>query len=238
MPRFFVPDPAPGNYILDGENGRHAVKSLRMRPGEMLVLCDGKGLDFPGVFVEARGDSALVCLEAPVKNICESPLRRHLYQCLPKSDKLELIVQKSVELGVFAIHPVISAHCVATMGDKAEKKLSRLSKIALEAAKQSGRGIIPQIHPPISFEAAVKEPLGAKIFLYEGGGEPLSTILSPLPKEISLFVGPEGGFSTPELKLAKDHGAAVASLGPRILRTETAPLCALSAILHEELRQQ
>ena len=163
----------------------------------------------------------------------ELPCRVSLYQALPKGDKLELIVQKAVELGAAEIVPVLTRRCVSRPDSRAvEKKRERLQKIALEAAKQSGRGVVPQVAPLLDFPAALAEMARAAcpLFFYEGGGEPLGKALSARPGSIALMVGPEGGFDPAEAQAARDAGLRVCTLGPRILRCETAPLYALSAI--------
>lgn len=233
MPRFFEENPGPGPFLLEGENGRHAVKSLRMQVGEALTLCDGKGMDYPGVVTAVLGETAALNLEVGRPSSSESKVRVHLFQCLPKSDKMELIIQKSVELGVYSITPVVSSRCIASLGGKEEKKLERWGKIALEAAKQSGRGIIPKVLPPLALTMAMEQAPGRTLFFYEGGGQSLKSLLTDKVAEISIFIGPEGGFSPEEAQGALKAGLTPATLGPRILRTETAPLCALSIILHE-----
>ncbi len=237
MPRFFVDAPGPGEYLLGGEAGRHGAKSLRLRPGEAVTLCDGQGMDYPSTVQEVLPDGLLLTVGEPVPNRAEARTEITLCHCLPKSDKLETVVQKSVELGVHSIWPIASARCVSRWDSKsAEKKLARLQKIALEAAQQSGRGIVPQILPPaeLSFalEAAAKE--GNVLFFYEQGRASLKEALQKAGGRLILFVGPEGGFEPGEAELAHSLGAGILSLGPRILRTETAPLAALSAILYEK----
>lgn len=236
MPRFFIEKALEGNGILDGENGRHAVKSLRIRVGEKLTLCDGMGFDYDCRVTAITGDSLELLVEEKRANRTEPDISVRLYQGLPKSDKMELIVQKAVELGCCSIVPVETEFCISKLRGRAEKekKTERWQKIALEAAKQSGRGIIPAVEEPIPFAEALKSVSGTGILLYEGGGEPLRRILKGGGmREISIFVGPEGGFSPAEAEAAKAHGVSVATLGPRILRTETAPLAAISAIMYE-----
>ena len=147
-----------------------------------------------------------------------------LYQAFPKGDKMDFIIQKAVELGVSRVVPVLTRRCVARPDPKAMTgKLTRFSRIALEAAKQSGRGRIPQIGELVGFDSAVKmaasDPLS--LFFYEGGGRPLSQLLSPQVKSLSLFVGSEGGFDPEEVELAAKAGLIPVTLGPRILRCET-----------------
>ena len=147
---------------------------------------------------------------------------------------MDAVVQKSVELGVSRIVPMLSERCVSRPDEKAvKKKADRWQKIAEEAAKQSGRGVIPQVSPSLPFRAAIQEAEkeGEILFFYEGGGEHISALVGPKTQKLSLFIGPEGGFAEAEVRFAQEHGAKIATLGPRILRTETAPIAALAAIM-------
>ena len=237
MPRFFVDAPAPGEYFLGGEAGRHGAKSLRLRPGEAVTLCDGRGTDYPSAVKEALPDGLLLAVGEPVANRAEPRTKITLCQCLPKSDKLETVVQKAVELGVHRVWPVSSVRCVSRWDQKgAEKKLARLQKIALEAAQQSGRGLVPQILPPTDLSAALAAAAreGDILFFYERARASLREGLGGPGDRLFLFVGPEGGFEPGEAELAASLGGRILSLGPRILRTETAPLAALAAILYEK----
>ena len=217
MPRFFTSavqfDEAAsvGSAVIDGEDGRHIARSLRMHTGDALTLSDGAGTDYTGEIESITGDTVMV----------------------PKADKLELITQKAVELGVTKIVPVLTSRSVSRPDAKSvSKKQERLQRIALEAAKQSGRGIIPEIGKMTDLESALRTAPGKKILFYEGGGEALGTLVSPDEAEVSVFIGPEGGFDAAEVQLAKQYGATPATLGPRILRTETAPLAALSVLMY------
>ena len=233
MPRFFVPDLSGDVLTLSGEDGRHAAKSLRCRVGEELELCDGRGAECLCAVAAVEGDTLTLRVVERRPSRGELPCRVSLYQALPKGDKLELIVQKAVELGAAEIVPVLTQRCVSRPDSRAvEKKRERLQKIALEAAKQSGRGVVPQVAPLLDFPAALAEMARAAcpLFFYEGGGEPLGKALSARPGSIALMVGPEGGFDPAEAQAARDAGLRVCTLGPRILRCETAPLYALSAI--------
>lgn len=237
MPRFFVTDNITENYILDGENGRHASKSLRMKQGEELVLCTGDGKDYYGVVSEVLENSLKISIYKQEENQRESKVRVHLLQCIPKLDKMDLIIQKAVELGVYDITPVASSRCISQISGKEAKKLERWNKISLEASKQSGRGIIPKVLNPLKFKEALKNSLGDKVIFYEGKADSLREFLSQNTKEdITILIGPEGGFSAEEVESAKNEGFASLSLGKRILRTETAGLCALSVIMYEKDR--
>jgi 16S rRNA (uracil1498-N3)-methyltransferase len=233
MPRFFVESVPGDTFLLTGEDGRHLVKSLRMRPGEAVTLCDGQGSDYRCVILETGDASATLQVVEREENRSEPDILVTLYQGIPKSDKMDLIIQKAVELGCSRIVPTRTAFCVSDIRGKEEKKRERWQKIALEAAKQSGRGIVPQVLSPLSFREALAAAGGTKILCYEGGGAPMGQLIGAgTEREFSLFIGPEGGLSREELALALESGAKAATLGPRILRTETAPLAALTLLFY------
>ena len=237
MPRFFTDalrfDEDIKQAVIDGEDGRHISRSLRMRIGEALTVSDGSGYDYDGEIEEISGDVVTVRLLAQYKNQSEPTLRVTLYPGMPKGDKLELVVQKATEMGASEITPVLTDRSVSRPDAKsAAKKQDRLQRIALEAAKQSGRGAVPQVGTMTSFKEAVQNAKGTKILFYEGGGLPLSKCLPTGETEASIFIGPEGGFAPEEVEFAKENGVITATLGPRILRTETAPLAALSILMY------
>lgn len=236
MPRFFVDQRPEGETFIGGEDGRHIAKSLRMRPGEPLTLCDGQGTDYSCRVVSCDGEGALVQVEDSAPSRGEPRTKVTVCQCLAKGDKLETVTQKSVELGAWEIWPVESSRCVVRLdGKSAGKKTARLQKIAREAAMQSGRGRIPQVLEPAplkrALETAAKE--GEILFFYERGEESLKKALSSAGDRLFVFVGPEGGFSPEEAALAQSLGGKILTLGPRILRTETAPLAALACVFYE-----
>lgn len=234
MPRFFVKEVPGQTAALYGEDAAHAVKSLRMREGEELTLCDEGATDHRCVITGISPDCVQLKVLESAPNAAELPCRVSLYQALPKGDKLETIVQKAVELGVYDITPVLTERCISRPDEKAmQKRIERLNKIALEAAKQCGRGVIPKVHAMVSFKEALTRMKQAAVPLlcYEGGGEDLGTILGrSTGGTIAVCIGSEGGFSPAEAEQAKEMGIAAATLGRRILRTETAPLFALSVI--------
>ncbi len=235
MPRFFVDaDKLNSNIIeIDGENGSHLAKSLRVRVGEEITLCDGEGYDYRAAVTEVVGSNVFAKILEKTKSETEPNRKVTLYQCITKSDKFDLVTQKAVELGAHAIVPVTSEFCVAKLDGKEQKKTARWQKIALEAAKQCGRGIIPEIKKPVSFKEAVKSADGLKIMCYEHGGKPFTSLITESDKneDISIFIGSEGGFSENEVSFAKENGVLIATLGKRILRTETAPIAAISVIM-------
>lgn len=236
MPRFFVGPVAGETAVVTGQDARHIRGALRMRPGETLTLCDGQGTDY---FCEIAGfEGEDVCLRVLYRTptACEPSLSVTLYQGLPKGDKLELILQKAVELGAAAVIPFVAARSVARPeeGERAEKKRRRWQRIADEAAGQCGRGILPAVEGPLPWTQALarlREEDGPTIVFYEGGGRPLRELVSPGLKRLSIVVGPEGGFERAEIDALEQLGAKVATLGPRILRCETAPLAALAVTM-------
>ena len=237
MPRFFVDQRPEGQVFLGGEDGRHIAKSLRMRPGEALTLCDGRGTDYACRVVSCDGEGALVQVEESRPSFSEPGTKVTVCQCLAKGDKLETVTQKAVELGAAEIWPLFSSRCVARPDPQAAgKKAARLQKIAKEAAQQSGRGRIPQVLAPASLEEALRAAVaqGEILFCYEKGTGSLKEALAQCGERVFLFVGPEGGFAPEEAELAQSLGGKLLSLGRRILRTETAPLAALSAIFYEK----
>lgn len=240
MPRFFVPDCGqPGDRIvLDGDNARHISYSLRMRRGDTVTLCGEDGRASLGELEDFDGETVAVRILGAGKG-AEPPFRVTLYQGLTKGDKLEYIIQKAVETGVTRIVPFVSSHCIAKLeeGAKTEKKLERWNRISEEAAKQCGRGIVPEVSSPVPFEKALEEASASSLaFLcYEREDTvSLSDLLNAHPEgEISFFIGPEGGFSEKEAALAAEKGLSLCGLGKRILRTETAPIFVLSCITYE-----
>lgn len=235
MPRFFITG-KPGDMVgLSGEDGRHIARSLRMRPGERITLCDGAGTDY---LCEIRSIDREEIVMAQVlesrPSVGEPSVQVTVYQGLPKSDKMEWIAQKSVESGVYRLVPMMTERCISRPDPKAmQKKEERWQKIAEEAAKQCGRGIIPEVAKLTDFRAALVEASqrGPVIFFYEGGGDSLRSLVSEETEAVSIFIGPEGGFADEEVSLAKFYGAKIGSLGPRIFRTETASTAALAAIM-------
>ena len=235
MPHFFVDEEIESSeYSLFGEDGRHIAKSLRMKQGENLTLCSPSGTVHNCVVEKVERDFVGVRILSSEQSEAEPSVKVTLYQALPKGDKMEFIIQKAVEIGVTEIVPVISSRCVSRPDQKSlSKKLLRWQKIAKQAAMQSGRGIVPKVKDAVPFEKGVENAKGEKVIFYELGGESVKDILSDKPKEISIFIGSEGGFSGDEVDLVLKQGGRKATLGKRILRAETAPLVALTVIMYE-----
>ena len=233
MPRFFIEDRAEGTVTLTGENARHIGKSLRMRVGDEVTLCGG-GWDHSCVIESITGEEVLCRVEDVRPCESEPSIEMTLFQALPKADKMDLIVQKSVELGVSRIVPFISERCASRPDAKSlEKKVERWQKIAEGAAMQSGRGIIPEVCPVAGFEECLKKAAALDIsyFFYELGGLSLTRQPPVGEKRVGMIIGSEGGFSPEEAEAAESMGLLTATLGKRILRCETAPLAAASALL-------
>ena len=235
MPRFFTESADEHEIILTGEDARHIGRSLRMRTGEFLTVCSC-GIDYYCEIIKIT--DAEVYLRPVEIHPCASEPTIHLtlYQAVPKQDKLAEIVQKATELGVAEIVPVLTSRCVARP-DKAdfEKKRQRLQKIAVSAAKQSGRGIIPEIHPLHSWKEALTsmQKQDISIMLYEEkGGVRFEQVPLDNATNIGLFIGSEGGISEEEATQAVSAGLHRVWLGNRMLRCETAPTAAISILMY------
>ncbi|MBQ4347046.1 MAG: 16S rRNA (uracil(1498)-N(3))-methyltransferase [Firmicutes bacterium] len=239
MHRFFADKIKSGAGIrLTGENARHARDVLRLKPGDKLIVCDGSEGEYL-CEIEKVDKEAVACRVLDFSRSATEPETKiFVYAALPKNDKLELVTEKCTELGFYGLCVMESSRCVAKAGDKAEKKLSRLKRVAESAAKQSGRGVIPSVEGIMSFEEAIKSAAECSLALIPYEKERESSLRSALlscgsPESIALLIGPEGGFSEEEIERAKSAGIIPVSLGNRILRTETAPIAAVAAILYE-----
>jgi 16S rRNA (uracil1498-N3)-methyltransferase len=228
----------PGESVLiDGDNHDHLAKSLRMRIGEHLVVCDGRQTDYEAEIVEVGKNQTQIRLLSSQVNKAESPARITLYQGMPKGQKMDLIVQKSVEAGVASIVPIYTKRSIPQGSDK-EKKSARWNRIALEAAKQSGRGIVPQVEEALEWKDTIGRLMEHELVLvaYEEQKEQgLKAILQqrPTPSSVGIIIGPEGGFDPEEIAMLKSFGVHPIGLGPRILRTETAAITLLSMMVYE-----
>ena len=237
MPRFFMAGTniMGGMAIMTGRDAEH-VRVLRLRPGEDMIICDGKGTDYKCRLVKADREQ----VEAEVIEVVPCPAEPSVQVSvlcgLPKGDRTDYIIQKCVEAGASEIMFFQSDRCVAKP-DKPEKKLERWQRIAEEAAKQSGRGIIPQVSWAGEYADALnvanQKELG--LFMYETGErEALNTVLEANSdvKTAAIVTGPEGGFAPFEADLARIVGLHICSMGERILRCETAPVVAVSALMY------
>jgi len=233
MAWFFADRDFTDKYIIEGEDAQHIRKSLRMKEGEELTLVSPDGTEHSCVI---EGFSESVEVKVISSNPCwqEPTVKVTLYQGLTKGDKMDFIVQKAVELGVTEIAPTLTDRCISRPDEKSiKKKCERWQKIALGAAQQSRRGIIPEVKPLLTLKEAAEKAKGddVSIVFYEGGGKTIASLLKDTPKTVSIFIGSEGGFEESEIEYLLSKGVTNATLGKRILRAETAPLAALSAIM-------
>lgn len=241
MSRFFLPGDRIGEdtVTLTGGDAAHISKSLRMRPGERITVCDMKQNEFECVICKADPDCVTAKIESRRRNDAEPPYRAVVYQALPKGDKLDTVIQKSVEIGAVRIVPFECERCVVREAkEKSARLAERRRKIAEEAAKQCGRGIIPEVLETVSFEEALMDARKGDVafMCYEGDGTlPLGKFVSGTGRDYRFLIGPEGGFSKKEAEAAAEAGLGLCGLGKRILRTETAALFVLScmAYVHE-----
>ena len=236
MTRFFVtPEELGADHIqLVGENASHA-KVLRLKAGEQVLVCDGEGAECLCAVVDS--DWNLEVLERRTSDT-EPAVKVSIYMAFPKADKLEHVIQKATELGAYEIVAFPSARCVSKPDEKSlKKKLERWQKIAASAAEQSGRGRIPEVVVLGSFAEALNRGVQTDLPMLFYENERATTLHMALSagkyKSAALLTGPEGGLEEKEVQKAMDAGWKVCTLGKRILRCETAPLCALSAVMYD-----
>ena len=240
-PRFFIsPDQVIDRHIIiSGEDVRHIATVLRMKTGDELLLCDGKGTEYWTEIAQVSKSEITAEVKARSTREIRSPLIT-LCQGLPKSDKMDWIVQKSTELGVATIIPLVTERTIVKIRDE-DKRVSRWQKIAREAAMQSNRPDVPHVDRIKYFQEFIMTldpgPMTLLLFPWEEGTEPIKNVLRQMPgiKNVIVLIGPEGGFSAPEAEMAKEKGFHLVSLGQNILRTETAAVAALSMIGYEFL---
>lgn len=239
MPKFFVDKNNIGekNIEITGDDAKHISTVLRAKVDEEIIICDGYGTDYLCRLIGINKKQVLAEIIEKYENKNEPELKITLYQGLPKGDKMELVIQKCIEIGIDRIIPVITDNTVVKIGDKAEKKNLRWNKIAEAAAKQCGRGKIPHVDKILSFKDAVEtsKTLDGAIIPYENERKKniREFVKSFRGKSIGIFIGPEGGFSENEITLCMENNISSVSLGKRILRTETAGLVTSVILLYE-----
>jgi 16S rRNA (uracil1498-N3)-methyltransferase len=248
MPKFFISDENIINenkINVTGTDVKHIKNVLRLKKGDKITLCDGKNLEYDVIIEEFYDDYIVTVIKEKYKSKAESGIDIVLFQSIPKSDKMETIIQKSVELGINKIVPIITSRTIVHLKTEKDilKKVKRWQKIAIEAAKQSGRGVIPKIEKPLHYKEAILiiKNFNFKFILYE---KERNMFLKEYFKDVNLknidegnkiafIVGPEGGFDEDEIKFAVENGIESVSLGYRILRTETVALMIVSIIIYE-----
>ena len=245
MPRFFVRSNQIENdtVAILGDDAHHISRSLRMAVGDHITVCDMQKMEYECELTDFLPDRVLAKILTSCASDTEPPYHAIVYQALPKGDKLDSVIQKAVECGASEITTFESERCIVrAKGENESKKVERRQRIALEAAKQSGRGIVPAVNPTISFSEMCRRAAEADIalFCYEGDGtEPLPVAIQKAVAKIdkknptiALIIGSEGGFSLAEAEKICSMGILPVGLGKRILRTETASGFALACLVY------
>lgn len=227
----------PGEYAvgqqieLSSEASQHVAVVLRMQPGQLITLFSGDNHEYASTIVSAKKKQTLVLIDSIKAINRESSLKIHLAQGISKGERMELVMQKSVELGVASITPLITQHCAVKLDkERMAKKLNQWRAIIIAACEQSGRNTIPQLNDPVTLSHYLQNmPAGLRFILEPDAGKNWRDYEFG-HKDVSLMIGPEGGLSADEVQLACQNGFQPLSLGPRILRTETAALTAISLL--------
>ncbi|WP_459175900.1 16S rRNA (uracil(1498)-N(3))-methyltransferase [Ewingella americana] len=233
IPRIFHPQPITDNseIALSEDAANHTGRVLRMQPGQSIQLFDGSNQLFDATITQVDKKSVKVSVTAGVVADNESPLNLHLGQVISRGEKMEFTIQKSIELGVNTITPLFSERCgVKLDGERLEKKLQQWQKIAIAACEQCGRNRIPEIRPAMQLEAwCAEQDDSLKLNLHPRASHSINTL--PLPvNHVRLLIGPEGGLSAEEIAMTSGYGFTDILLGPRVLRTETTALTAITAL--------
>lgn len=240
MHRFFAEEQniSKDHILLTGGDVNHVQHVLRLSVGDCVQVSDGKKYLYECMIDACGEEEVRLSILRRVLAHTELSSKITLFQALPKGDKMEVIIQKSVELGVFEVIPVATKRCVVKLDErKAARKTDRWNAISESAAKQSGRGIIPEVRTPMAFDTAlaVAQEYDHILIPYElsEGMKDTREVMSRIKpgESVAIFIGPEGGFEILEIELAKAAGARAISLGKRILRTETAGLAILSVLM-------
>ena len=242
IPRLYLDAPlSPGTDIrLPEQASAHAVRVLRLQPGDAVTLFNGNGSDYPARLFDAGGRQATAHVESCLNAATESPLRITLAQALARGEKMDWIVQKAVELGVAAIVPLVTERSEVKLDDRrAATRLEHWRAVMLAACEQCGRAVVPSIESPRPLEpwlATLARDAATRLVLHPGDGIRLHA-LQPAPRSLTLTIGPEGGFGERDLTALHAAGFKNLALGPRILRTETAGLAAIAALqaIHGDL---
>ncbi len=243
MRRFFTePENISDGFATIIEDAEHISKVLRMNVGDEILIFDGSGYEYISKLTEIDKNICKAKIIEKTYSEQEPKVAVTIYQGLPKSGKMEGIIQKSVEIGAYKIIPVTMDRCVSKLdsGKKQAEKIKRWNKVAVEAAKQCGRGILPEVGDPLTFKQAIEKLKNTELSLmpyevlgHNGVASLKKALSSNKAKEIGIIIGPEGGFSDAEASLADASGITMVGLGKRILRTETVSSVILSAIMYE-----
>ena len=233
IPRIYYPNPIPleEEFTLTDEAGHHIATVLRLKPNHPIVLFNGDGNEYSAQIISVQRKKVIVEADACLSIAKESPLHLHLGQGVSKGDRMDIVLQKSVELGVSEITPIITERCAVKLDESRwEKKLSQWQKIVIGACEQSGRNTLPVLNTPLTLNQwLASSTVSSRLVLAPGAEQ--SLVRQPYNTHgYRLLIGPEGGLSEAEIHLANENGYQSVSLGPRILRTETAALSSLSIL--------
>jgi 16S rRNA (uracil1498-N3)-methyltransferase len=231
--RFFVDSIRGGQAELRGDEARHLTRVLRGEPGQHFEISDN-GAVYLAEIAEARGDRVIFRIESPIDSP-PPPARVILCAAIIKFDRFEWMVEKATELGVESILPVETTRVEKGLFDASRKRAERWQRIARESSQQSRRARLPEILPAVRFDAALQTDAGSRIFLDEATAPPLLRLLAPSADSVALLLGPEGGWTDRERELAAAAGWSAASLGPQVLRAETAATAALAVVMNAAL---
>jgi 16S rRNA (uracil1498-N3)-methyltransferase len=228
LSRFFIDAPLSlGEHELPEAQAHYIGRVLRMADGDALQLFDGSGNEFRGTLLEVGKKRVRVTLDEQFAGQIESPLKIHLGQGLSRGERMDWAIQKATELGVSEITPIVSERCEVRLKDeRAEKRQAHWQQIAISACEQCGRSVVPLIHPPLALAEWLKKTNADLKLVLHPVAEPLTS--HDKPTTLAFLIGPEGGLNDAEVDQAQDAGFHAARLGPRVLRTETAPVVALS----------
>ena len=235
MHRFFTTEIQSNTAVVRGDDVKHIAKVLRLRAGDAVQLCDGNGRECEAA-IDSISQNAVTLVTEPWRAAKSEPqVKITLFQCLPKAGKMETIIQKCVELGACGFVPVQSERCVVVLKPPYEGRIERWQRVSEEAAKQSRRGVIPNVQTPVALDKLDFSGYDTVLAAYEN--EQTVTLKTALHarcgKTVAIVIGPEGGFSDAEIETLKEKGAVSVSLGTRILRTETAGMAMTAQILYE-----
>lgn len=229
--RFYLDAPlGQGEQVLEGDLAHYISRVLRLGPGAPVQIFNGSGQEWPGEVLEAGKRQVRISLNAPQAGLPESPLQVHLGQAMSRGERMDWAIQKAVELGVAQITPLFTERCeVRLQGERADKRQQHWQQVAISACEQCGRSVVPTVNPPVALTdwlATLNTDL--KLVLHHRTSQSLSS-LTP-PQTLGLLIGPEGGLSATEISQAEGAGFHATRFGPRVLRTETAPVVALSIV--------
>lgn len=229
--RIYTAQKLLGNTLvaLEPEQSRHLARALRLGVGDSVTLFDGSGGEYPGEIAAVHKNGVQVLTGTHRLRECESPLDIHLGVAVSRGERMDWVVQKATELGVTALTPLSTEHAVVKLaGHRADRKIQHWQQIAISACEQSGRNRPPIIHPLQALSAWLATTVAERKFVLHHRAD--STAIGTIPRTIALLVGPEGGLSDNEIEAAAQAGYSALRLGPRVLRTETAPLAAIAVL--------